>query len=381
MDKKGRFWFRAKNRGVIPDYCIPGSKNPFAKNFPMPVGSQPSGVTSYDPKTGKFDNIDTCLAVSHLTFANDKDETIYGGHNGTIGGVGGIGWIKIRVWDETHDSEKSIGWCPAVLDYNGDGKIGPYTRPNEPADADLDRAIGGASGYGIAVHPLDGSVWYAAGVASSESQVPGRIIRMMPGTNPPETCRAEVYEPPYKNPKLPGVEAFSTLGIAIDSKGVVWAALAGSNHLASFDRRKCKGPLNGPTATGQHCPEGWTLDPVPGPNFKNTSLPADFFYHNWVDSHDTLGLGRDIPIVNGTGSDSLIAFVPATKKFITMRVPYPMGFYTRSMGGRIDDPKAGWKGRGLWTSNQERVIWHIEGGKGSKSFVAHFQMRPNPLAK
>ena len=47
----------------------------------------------------------------------------------------------------------------------------------------------------------------------------------------------------------------------IDRNGVVWAALA-SGHLASFDRRKCKGPLNGPTATGQHCPEGWTLYPV-----------------------------------------------------------------------------------------------------------------------
>ena len=35
-----------------------------------------------------------------------------------------------------------------------------------------------------------------------------------------------------------------------------------------------------------------------------------------------------------------------------MRVPYPMGFYTRGMDARIDDPKAGWKGRGIWAVMQ-----------------------------
>jgi hypothetical protein len=31
--------------------------------------------------------------------------------------------------------------------------------------------------------------------------------------------------------------------------GLLWVTLTGSSHLASFDRRKCKGPLSGPTAT------------------------------------------------------------------------------------------------------------------------------------
>jgi len=56
----------------------------------------------------------------------------------------------------------------------------------------------------------------------------------------------------------------------IDRNGVVWTPLA-SGHLVSFDRRKCKGPLNGPHATGQHCPEGWTLYPFPGPQLKNVT--------------------------------------------------------------------------------------------------------------
>jgi hypothetical protein len=385
IDSKGRLWYHQQTRADQPPYCKAGSNNPFTKNWTMPVGSIARSGAVYDPKTGKFELIDLCFSSGHMIFANNKDETLY--TDNTTGivpeGMGGIAWINTRVWDETHDAEKSQGWCPAVIDYNGDGKTGAYTKPYESPDPRLDRAVAGAGGYGIAVNPVDGSVWYAGGAGGGlpKTAVPGRLIRMVPGANPPATCMTEAYEPPFDNPKLPGVEAYSPLGIGIDSDGVVWAALGGSNDLASFDRRKCKGPLNGPTATGQHCPEGWTLYPVPGPKFKGTEVLADSFYHNWVDRYDTFGLGKDVPIVNGTGSDSLIAFLPQTKKFVTFRVPYPLDFYTRRVEGRIDDPKAGWKGRGLWAGNEERVIWHVEGGKGNTSSIAHFQLRPDPLAK
>ena len=69
------------------------------------------------------------------------------------------------------------------------------------------------------------------------------------------------------------------------------AVVAGSGDLASFDRSKCK-VLKGPTATGQHCPEGWTIYPVPGPSFKGTDARADWHYLNWVDRYDTLGFGK-----------------------------------------------------------------------------------------
>jgi len=94
-----------------------------------------------------------------------------------------------------------------------------------------------------------------------------------------------------------------------------------------------------------------------------------------------LRASRIQPVINGTGSDSLIAFKPDTKEWVTIRVPYPLGFYTRGMDGRIDDPNAGWKGRGLWAANNDRVVWLHETGKGTTSQVAHVQLRPNPLAK
>jgi hypothetical protein len=68
-------------------------------------------------------------------------------------------------------------------------------------------------------------------------------------------------------------------------------------------------------------------------------------------------------------------------KFVTLRIPYPLGFYTKGFEGRIDDAKAGWKGRGLWVPSGDRTPWHKEDGKGSKPLVVHFQLRPNPLAK
>jgi hypothetical protein len=377
MDGKGRVWYHATTRADVPEFCRAGADNPYAKNFAFKNGVEGRGLVVYDPKTGQQTAIDTC-GGGHSVFAGDKDETLYMG----LGlSSGGFSWFNTRVWDETHDAQKALGWCPGVIDYNGDGKTGQYTTPDQPADPKLDRMISGGQSYGVGVNPVDGSFWAVGGVnGGPKASVPGKIIRYAMGTNPPATCTTEVYEPPFNNPKAPGVEGFNTQGVEVDSKGIVWVALGGSAQLGRFDRSKCK-VLNGPTATGQHCPEGWTLYPVPGPLFKGTDVRADYFYLGWVDRENTLGLGRDIPIIDGTDSDSLIAFLPDQKKFVTLRVPYPMGLYTRSMDGRIDDPAGGWKGRGVWAGNNERVVWHIEGGKGTTSQIVHFQVRPDPLAK
>jgi hypothetical protein len=165
----------------------------------------------------------------------------------------------------------------------------------------------------------------------------------------------------------------------MDGNGVAWVAL-GSGHFASFDRRKCQGPLNGPLATGRQCPEGWTLYQTPGPKFKNVQLSGsdDSHYYDWVDRFNTLGLGDNTPIITGNSSDSLIALVNG--KFVIMRVPYPLGFFAKGMDGRIDDPNAGWKGKGVWTTWGTRAPFHSETGKGTMPKVVHFQIRPNPLA-
>jgi hypothetical protein len=58
-----------------------------------------------------------------------------------------------------------------------------------------------------------------------------------------------------------------------------------------------------------------------------------------------------------------------------------MGFLAREIDWRIDDPKAGWKGRGTWSNYASEAQWHTEGGKGTKGKLVKFQLRPDPLAK
>jgi len=389
MDRKGRIWVNVETRPPdAPDFCKASKGNVFAQAWKsgnpsivevtgtqrMPWESPPGwGLQIYDPKTQKFEGIDLCFGQGHAAFANDKDETLYFSLR-----LGGLGWFNTRVWAETHDATKSQGWCAPIIDYNGDGKAGPFTMPNEPPDPKLDRlATPMLIGYGVAVDPTDSNVvWYAA-----TGPMPGKIIRATPGKNPPATCTTEAYEPPFNNPKMNNELHYTPRGVDVDSNGLVWTELSGSGDLASFDRRKCK-VLNGPTATGQHCPEGWTIYPVPGPMFKGTDAQADWYYLNWVDRYNTLGLGKDVSVVLGTASDCLYLFKPDTKEWLTVRMPYPMGgLYTRDIDGRIDSTKTGWKGRGLWASTETRVVWHDEGGKGQTPQMVHFQLRPDPLAK
>ena len=209
--------------------------------------------------------------------------------------------------------------------------------------------------------------------------MPSSLVRFDPGANPPETCKTEVYEPPLKADGKNYV-AYDARRIGIDNNGIAHTTF-GSGLIATFDRAKCK-VVNGPKATGQHCPEGWTFYEVPGPKIANTdNVSADWFYLNWVDTYDTLGLRANVPLTVGSNSDSLIAMT-ADKKVAHFRVPYPLGsFYSRGMDGRIDDPKTGWKSRGIWASQGKFPTWHQEGGEeGRGPMLIKFQVRPDGLA-
>ena len=362
-DEKGRVWFTARVRPPAnPDFCKKGSDHSSAKVFPLENANR--HVSMYDPKTKKFTLISTCFSTHHLVFAEDANNTLWLSSGASTSNV--VGWLNRKMFEETGDEAKSQGWTPFVLDTNGNGKRDEWVEPKEAVDPAKDKRIV-AGLYGIAVSPVDGSIW------GSVLSFPGAVIRLNLGDNPPVTALTEYYEVPIEN------NGYGIRGMDIDRNGVAWVSLS-SGHLGSFDRRKCK-VLNGPTATGKHCPEGWTLYPFPGPQFQNlkASGSAESSYYTWVDQFDTFGLGKDVPIATGNLNDALLAMVDG--KFVTLRVPYPMGFYAKWMDGRIDDPKAGWKGKGLWATFGNRTPFHIEGGKGTKPKVLHFQLRPDPLAK
>ena len=355
LDKDGRVWLSASVRGLDnPAFCKKGSDHPSAKVFPLDKSSRQAAVL--DPKTMKYTFIDTCFGSHHPQFGYDADNTLW------FSGAGPVAaWVNTKKFLETGDAVASQAWAPFVLDTSGDGKLGDYVEPDQPIAPGKDKRIVGGSPYAVMPHPTDGSIWYTVGVFGGS---PG-FLRF-----DPKTGLSEVFNMPK-----PG---FGIRGGDIDKQGVLWGS-GSSGHLVSFDRRKCKAPLNGPAALGDHCPEGWAFHRYPGPGFKGETNSAEASYYTWVDQHNTLGLGEDVPVSTANLQDGFIAY--AGGKMVMLRIPYPMGFYAKGLDGRIDDPKAGWKGRGLWSTNGDRTPWLRETGKGSRPRAVQIQVRPDPLAK
>ena len=374
LDHKGRVWMTMLSGEGVPLASYEDGSNKFFAYYPNGAKAT-RRISLYDPATNKIKLVPVCFSNHHINFGYDADNTVYFSSDSNV-----VGWMNLRVYDETKDSEKAMGWCPMVLDTNSAGKIDPDRAVwNQPEgnnvvmeDPSKDTHICGFP-YGLNISPADDSIWYA----KHRPYVPSALVRVERGARPPETCKTEYYEPPL----LPSGDyaAYNARGVDMDSKGVAWVAF-GSGQLGKFDRSKCK-VRNGPNALGQQCPEGWTLYYTPGPKISGQeSGSADWHYLTWVDLHNTLGLGKDIPILPGSNSDSLLAFLPDKEEWVVVRVPYPMGFYTRGLDGRIDDVNGGWKGRGVWADYGEVPLWHQEDGFGAFGTMVQFQVRPDPLA-
>ena len=351
--KDGRVWLAATVRGMdSPAWCKKGSENPYAKVFP--IDKSPRQAAVLDLKTKEYKFIDTCFGTHHPQFGYDADNTLWMSGTGPV-----AGWINTKVFDETGDAEKATGWFPFVLDTNGNGKLDEFgDKPEEGKDT---RFNPGSGPYAVMPHPTDGSVWYTSGTFGGR---PG-FLRF-----DPKTKLSEFYELPK--------EAIGVRGGDIGKDGVLYGSGSGG-HLIAFDRRKCKAPLNGPNATGNHCPEGFTLTKYPGPGFDEVpNSSAEASYYTWVDQHNAVGLGENIPISTANLQDGFAALVNG--KMILMKVPYPMGYYAKGLDARIDDPNGGWKGRGLWSASGDRTPWLNELGKGAYPMAVHIQVRPDPLA-
>ena len=220
------------------------------------------------------------------------------------GGGAVVGWLETAVYDETGDEQASQGWCPTVIDTNGDGVITqPWNEPNRRGQIDAfdpsrdTRLVVGS--YGIVPDPLnDTGVWVVS------NRFPGRLAYMDIGDNPPETCLTEVYEVPSAlDPNVPReATGFGPRGLDIDRHGVVWTALSGSSHFASFDRSKCEVRSGPDVLDGRHCVDGWTLYPTPGPVIPGTDPPmrADYHYYKVVDP---------LALIPGKSPYSLVAMV------------------------------------------------------------------------
>jgi hypothetical protein len=280
-------------------------------------------LSYFDTKTEKFVTVDTAYGTHHLQF--DKQGRLWT----SIDSVG-LGMFDSGKYDPSHPESEAQAQKLFI-------KLDPTT--GKPVSG---------GGYGIAVNPADGTVWRAMPSAGG----PGNKLNKFD----PKTTTFKDYPlpPPGRGPR----------GVDASTDGLVWFA-TGSGHLGRLDPKT----------------EKFTYWEMPGPKLKGTGAEtgaADFAYYIWVDQFDTLGLGKNMVFVTGTNSDSLLGFDQATEKWTVLRVPYPMGFFTRGMDGRIDDPSAGWKGKGLWLNYSMDPTKFIE--KTRMPYINHVQLRPDPLA-
>jgi hypothetical protein len=332
LDDTGKVWITTQIRpeGIenLPDFCL-------ERDPGITGGHRQMGY--YDTNTEEFVLIDTCFGTHHLQF--DKQGRLW-----ISGDVFNLGVIYPEMLDPDNveaTESQAQDWWRTEFDTTGDGVA--------------DTVIPGFN-YGIIPNPVDGTVW--TGVLAG---FPGRINRFDPVTE-----KFETYSPPS-----PG---YGPRGLDADTEGNIWVCLGGSSHVAKFERDKCAQTYG----TGDQCPEGWTLYPIPGVTYKNhPDKRTDYHYYTWVDQFDILGLGANAVVCTGTSSDSAIVFVPSTEEFIRVYVPYPYGFFHRGQDGRIDNANNGWKGRAWWVDYGIDPILHTELEQG---FIFKIQYRPDPLA-
>lgn len=275
----------------------------------------------YDTKTNTFVGVDTSYNTHHLQF--DWQGRIW-----TDGDVLGM-------LDTTKIDPKNVEGTEAAAQ-KAWMRIDSKTQKEIPT-----------SGYATAVSPVDGAVWLSVPQVNGAQN---KLFMLNPKTRQ------------FKDYPLPLPLRLSH-GIDFSTDGTVWFS-AGSGHLGKLDPK-----------TGKF--SYWDL---PGPKFTGTGKETgstEYPYFLWVDQFDTLGLGKDTVIVTGTTSDALFIFDPKTEKFTIFRLPYPMPFFTRGVDGRIDDARAGWKGRGIWATYSSYMPKFTETKLGN---VEHIQLRPNPLA-
>ena len=334
MDENGRVWMTVQVRAGGKNFYPAWAKSTIATetNDPAAIDIGYNLLAArgnnmmlgyYDTKTNKFVSVDTAYNTHHLQI--DWQDRIW-----TDGGGSAAGELDMKKLDFNNIQGTEVGAQKTWM----------------RIDMDTKKPVPGGS-YGEAVSPVDGTVWYTSPVAGG----PGNKLYVID----PKTGK-------FKDYPLPAPGRFPH-GIDFSSDGTVWVSL-GSGQLGHLDPK-----------TGQ-----WKFWDTPGLKFKGTGKETgstDFPYYLWVDQFNASGLGKDTVIETGTTSDAQFIFDPKTEKFSVFRIPYPMPYYARGLDGRIDDAKAGWKGRGLWMTYSSYLPRFTETRSGS---VNHMQIRPNPLA-
>ncbi len=312
-----------------------------------------------DPKTMKYTFVETCYSTHHPQFGYDANDTLW-----TSGGGPVVGWLNTKMFDETGDAAKSQGWTALVLDTNGNGKRDAYTEPDQPADPTKDRRINSPF-YAVMPSPVDGSIW------GSTLGYPGAVVRLVAGfESARDGARRGLQRAAARLRRARRRHRQQGRRVGVD----------GQRPHRQLRSTQVQGAAQRPEGHRRSLSRGLVVLQVSGsrlPGHRRQQRRVELLLLGRSAQH--VRPGQRCADVHRQPERRLIAY--ANGRMVVLRVPYPIGFYAKGFDGRIDDPKAGWKGRGLWAANGDRTPWLIEGGKGTKPLAAHFQLRPDPLAK
>ena len=256
----------------------------------------------------------------------------------SFGPAGVEGWFDTKIWDKTHDEKQAQGWSAFVLDNNGNGKRDAYTEPNQPIDPTKDHRHQRARSTATRRRPTARSGERSRACRAALVRFDPRIASARHGAL--RVLRGAVEQPE-------GVRR--GLRAARHGRRQQGRRLDGAVERSARELRppQVQGPAERPDArrdstarkAGRCMPRRDRT--TRAPSIQRAPIRS---YYDFVDQFDMLGVGKDVPIATGNESEALLALVDG--KFLTLRVPYPMGFFAKGMDGRIDNPNARLEGQG-----------------------------------
>ena len=370
IDADGRVWLTTRIRHPNnPDWCREGSGNRYAQYFPLERAGRHTGY--YDPETGDFELIDTCYGTHHLQFAEDDS------------GHAVLQRRRPRHRLARHEAvrrDRRRAAFPGLVPHRH-----RHQRRRGHHEA-VERAAAARRRRRGAVRP--GARHARARRRLRHHREParrrgldrlGRLPRPDAAARTRRRSAGELHQRDVHGARGEGVPdprpRRRPQRRAVDGAGRQ-QPLRLVRPRQVHRLRRAGGARRPPVRRGLVVLQGARPELPRTP----TSGPTSTITTGSISSTRSVS-GENVPIANGSSSDSLLALDPDTGEWTILRVPYPQGFHSRGLDGRIDDPDAGWKGRGVYATYGADAAWHVEGGPVEPGNLVKFQIRPDPLAK
>ena len=350
-------------RPANPDFCKAGLGSSVGQGVPARhLGPPARAVRSEDAEV----HADQHLLPDPSRAVRLRQEQHAVGRARAARSSGVVGWLNSTMFDETGDEQKSQGWTPFILDTNGNGKRDEYTEPNQPVD------------------PSQGPP-HQRGVLRRRAE-PGRrlgvglLARLSGRHRPPRPASRTRRRPRSRKSTRSRRPGYGPRGMDIDIQG---RGLDAALERPSGELRppQVQGPQRADDRDGKHCPEGWTLYPLPGPQVRGRARARER-------RGELLHLGRPARHARPRQGhadrhrqrERVRCSRSRTARWSTSRARIRWASTPRGSTAASTTRTRGWKGRGIWTTAGNRTPFHVEGGKGNLPKVVKFQLRPDPLA-